>query len=33
MEYLYNEFIPIWLAVGKYHYYKIGLGQIKELYA
>ncbi len=33
MEYLYNEFIPIWLAVGKHHYYEIGLGQIEELYA
>jgi hypothetical protein len=33
MEYLYNEFIPVWLAVGKHHNYEIGLGQIEELYA
>jgi hypothetical protein len=33
MEHLYNQFIPIWLAVGKHHYYKIGLSQIEELYA
>jgi hypothetical protein len=33
MEYFYNQFIPIWLVVGKYHYYEIGLSQIEELYA
>jgi hypothetical protein len=33
MEHLYNQFIPIWLAVGKHHYYEIGLSQIEELYA
>ena len=32
VEYIYNQFIPIWLMTGKHNYVKIALNQIEDLY-
>ena len=32
IEWLYTKFLPIWLALGKNHYFEIGLSMIEQFY-